>query len=157
MKKWICMLLALMICMPCALAQSIDDSFTLWFEEGFALDFPEGWVSYPVDEQTREGDIRYILSDGNAQRYMYLLYRSTTCETMSQLEAAIAADESYEKTGDLVFDGQSFIAFALAGQDVSGCMTLHNGHLLAFLYSPQSDSEYMMLAAAIMDTYQSIE
>lgn len=116
MKKWICMLLVLMICMPCALAQSIDDSFTLWFEEGFALDFPEGWVSYPVDEQTREGDIRYILSDGNAQRYMYLLYRPTTCETMSQLEAAITADESYEKTGDLCLTASPSSPLPLPGR-----------------------------------------
>lgn len=156
MKKLFCLfLMMLLVLAPAAIAQS-DRSFTLWFEEGFSLDLPEGWVSYPADEAARSGDIHYILSDSTASRYMYILYRPTTYEDISQLDAAISADKGYEKTGDLVFDGRSFIAFSIPGQDTSGCMTLHEGNLLTFVYTPQSDSDYMMLAASIMDTFNSI-
>lgn len=155
MKKLICLILMLLIIAPATLAQSADD-FTLWFEEGFSLDFPEGWVSYPVDETARENDIRYILGNGEATRYMYILYRPTTYADVAELDIAVAMDEAFEKTGNLVFDGRSFIAFAMPGQDVSGCMTLHDGHLLTFVYNPQSDSDYMMLAASIMDTFKSV-
>lgn len=155
MKKLICLILMLLVLAPCAFAQSAG-SFTLWFEEGFSLDLPEGWVSYPADEAAQSSDIRYILGDNESSRYMYILYRPTTYEDIALLDAAIASDAAYEKTGDLMFNGQSFIAFAMPGQDASGCMTLHDGHLLTFVYTPQSDSDYMMLAASIMDTFNSI-
>lgn len=156
MKKLFCLILMmLLVIAPAALAQN-SGSFTLWFEEGFSLNLPEGWNSYPVDEAARSSDIHYILGDSTASRYMYILYRPTTYEDIAQLDAAISADESYEKTGDLVFNAHSFIAFSMPGQDTSGCMTLHEGNLLTFVYTPQSDSDYMMLAASIMDTFNSI-
>jgi len=156
MKKLLCIISAMLLLCFCASAQEAD-TFTLWFEEGFSLDLPQGWVSYPTDASAQLSDIRYILSDSEAQRYMYIMYRPTTFADIAALDSAVAADEAFDKTGDLVFDGCSFIAFAMPGQDLSGCMTLHDGHLLTFVYSPQSDSEYMMLAASIMDTFNCIE
>ena len=155
MKKIICILLMCLAFSFTAFAET-GETFTLWFEEDFSLDLPAGWVSYPVSEEDRAGDIRYILGNGEGTRLMYILCRPTTYESIDALNTAVLADEDYEKTGDLVFDGQPFIAFALSGQDISGCMTLHDGNLLTFVYSPQSDSEYMMLAASIMDTFNSI-
>lgn len=155
MKKLFCLIIMIVIACTAACA-SAEENFTLWFEEGFSLDLPEGWVAYPADEESKDNDIRYILGNGEATRYMYILYRPTTFADMAELGITIATDDRYEKTGDLVFDGYSFIAFALPGQDVSGCMTLHEGNLLIFAYNPQSDSEYMMLAASIMDTFNSI-
>lgn len=155
MKKILCTIIAMLMLCVCASAQEAD-AFTIWFEEGFSLDLPQGWVSYPADNNAQLSDIRYILSDGDGDRYMYILYRPTTYTDIAALDTAVAADPAFEKTGDLVFDGHSFIAFAMPGQDSSGCMTLHNGHLLTFVYTPQSDSEYMMLAASVMDTFRSI-
>jgi len=155
MKKLICMLLALLILSCPVIAQSAE-TFTLWFDEDFSLDLPSDWVSYPVSAGDKANDIRYILGNSEGTRHMYILSRPTVYSSIEALNEAVAADEIFEKTGDLVFDGYSFIAFALPGQDVSGCMTLHNGNLLTFVYSPQSDSEYMMLAASIMDTFRSI-
>ena len=151
MKKIICFVVILLISFS-AMAQNAD-TFTLWFEEDFSLDLPAGWVSYPTDG---ENDLRYILGNSEGNRHMYIFSRPTTYESIDDLNAAIAADSTYEKTGDLVFDGHSFIAFAIPGQDVSGCMTLQGGNLLTFVYSPQSDYDYMMLAASIMDTFRSI-
>ena len=152
MKKILCFIMILLISCSAAIAQN-QDTFTLWFEEEFSLDLPAGWVSYPIDG---ENDLRYILGNGEGTRYMYIFSRPTTYESIDALNAAVAADSAYEKTGDLVFDGHSFIAFAMPGQDVSGCMTLQGGNLLTFVYSPQSDYDYMMLAASIMDTFNSI-
>lgn len=152
MKKAICILLICLVFTFTAFAET-GDTFTLWFEEDFSLNLPEGWVSYPA---SGENDLRYILGNSEGTRHMYIFSRPTTYESIDALNAAVVADSSYEKTGDLVFDGHSFIAFAMPGQDVSGCMTLHDGDLLTFVYTPRSDSEYMMLAASIMDTFNSI-
>lgn len=152
MKKIICLLLlALLAAMP-ALAQE-EKMFTLWFEEGFSLNLPEGWVSYPVDETASENDIRYILGDAYGARYLYILHRESTHTTMESLDAALAAHETYEKTGDLTFNGQKFLAFIDPNQNISGCMTLLDGDLLTFIFTPQNDSDYMLLAASIMNCY----
>ena len=60
----------------------------------------------------------------------------------------------YEKTGELTFGGQTFLAYGIPAENLSGCMTILNDHLLTFIYSPQSDSEYMLQAAEIMDTFK---
>ena len=98
--------------------------------------------------------MRYILGDGTGSRYLYIQFRPASYEDMTQLAAALDAHESYQKTGELTFNGQSFLAFIDAAQNVSGCMTLFDGQLLAFIFHPQDDSEYMLLAAEIMNTFR---
>lgn len=153
MKKLVCLLMMIMMLLPAAFAQEAD-TFTLWFEDGFAIDLPEGWVCYPIDAAAEEADIRYILGNGEGTRYMYIQYRATTLEDTAQLSAAIEGQSGYEKTGELTFGGQTFLAYGIPAENLSGCMTILNDHLLTFIYSPQSDSEYMLQAAEIMDTFK---
>lgn len=153
MKKIICLLLLIILSAMPAIAQE-EKMFTLWFEEGFSLNLPEGWVSHPVGAAALEGDIRYILGDAEGARYLYILYRESTHTAMESLDAALAAHETYEKTGDLTFNGQKFLAFIDPNQNISGCMTLLDGNLLTFIFTPQNDSDYMLLAASIMNHYK---
>lgn len=152
MKKLFCLLLILLMTAAPAMAQG-DEMFTLWFEEGFSLDLPEGWVSYPVNE-TGDSDIRYILGDKDGSRYLYVVIRESTHSTIQSLDAALSGHESYQKTGDLTFSGQKFLAFIDPSQNISGCMTLLDGDLLSFIFTPQNDSDYMLLAASIMNHYK---
>lgn len=152
MKKIVCLLLLLIFSVSPAFAQS-DDTFTLWFEEGFSLAIPEGWVSYPVNETAAESDIRYILSDGEGAHFLYIFNRESTHTTLESLNAALTEHDSYEKTGDLTFCGQQFLAFIDSEQNISGCMTLLKDELLSFIFTPQNDSDYMLLAASIMNSY----
>jgi len=153
MKRMFCLLLILLMAVAPAMAQS-DEMFTLWFEEGFCLELPKGWASYPVDEVSAASDIRYILGDGESSRHLYILVRESTHSTMESLDAALSAHESYQKTGDLTFCGQQFLAFIDSAQNISGCMTLLDGDLLTFIFTPQDDSDYMLLAASIMNCYE---
>jgi len=153
MKKIFCLLLMLMLAAMPAMAQG-SEMFSLWFEEGFCLHLPEGWMSHPVDETSAEKDIRYILGDSEGSRYLYILIRESVHPSMQALDAALAAHETYEKTGDLIFNGQQFLAFIDPTQNISGCMTLLDGDLLSFIFTPQDDSDYMLLAASIMNCYE---
>ena len=159
MKKLICLLLLCILFIPYAWAQGEstqgEDNFTLWFEDGFSLSIPEGWVSYPSGD-AGEPDIRYVLGDADGSRYMYIQRRATALEDIDALDAALTAHESYEKTGELRFNGQTFLAFIAADLNASGCMTILDGHLLTFIFTPQTDSDYMLLAAEIMDSFSSL-
>ena len=76
MKKMICLLLALCLCAlgACAAAEDI----AVRFDEGFSLDLPEGWVSYPISDP----EIRYALGDGSGERYLYILAQPAAFETL---------------------------------------------------------------------------
>ena len=144
MKKLICLFLALWLCGVCALAEG--ESFTLRFDEGFSLTLPSGWVSYPAGE----GPIRYALGAGDGVRFLYILAQPTEIEDFDAMRAAIEARGDCGKTSPLELNGRDFAAFIAPGLNASGCATIHNGELITFLFTPQDDSDYMLLAAQIM-------
>ena len=130
-----------------------DEPFLLWFEEGFGLTLPAGWVSYPVDEADVEKGLRYILGDGEGACYLYIQAQSAAGMDIEAVSGLIEKDAEKEKTGDLTFGGQPFQAFIDSARDLSGCSTVLNGELLSFLFKPQSDTAYMMTATGIMESF----
>lgn len=154
MKKILCILLVLdCLCAMGFCAQAEEDVFTLWFEDGFSLSLPEGWVCYPVSAADAEKGMRYALGDADSTHFMYIQRQPTTLADMDALDAAIEAHEGYEKTSELNFNNQSFLAFIAPAQNISACVTLFDGDLLAFIFTPQDDSAYMLTATGIMESF----
>ncbi len=147
MKRVLVILLFICLMMPCVLAEG--SAFTLRFDEGFSLSLPEGWVSYPVEDET----IRYALGDG-AGRYMYILTQPSAFGDFDALRAAIDAREDWGRTSPLELDGQSFAAFIVPELNASGCSTLLGSEVFTFLFTPQDDSDYMLTVAEIMAGYR---
>ena len=56
MKRLLCALIALSMLFAAALAE--ESVFTLRFEDGFSLQLPEGWVSYPVTAEDRSAGVQ---------------------------------------------------------------------------------------------------
>ena len=154
MKKILCILLVLgCLCAMGFCAQAEEDVFTLWFEDGFGLSLPEGWVCYPVSAADAEKGMRYALGDADSTHFMYIQRQPTTLTDMDALDAAIEAHEGYEKTSELNFNNQPFLAFIAPAQNISACVTLFDGDLLAFIFTPQDDSAYMLTATGIMESF----
>ena len=153
MKRLISLLAALCLCFCGALAAESDDVFTLWFEDGFSLSIPEGWVLYPTSAQQAADGIRYILGDGQGGRYLHIRMEDTDLRDFEALRAGIEAREDCSKPNELSLNGQPFASFVLRSANASGCATLHNGQLLTFLFTPQDDQDYMLLLAKIMASF----
>ena len=143
-KMLVCLAVALCLCAVSALAEA--GVFTLHFDEGFSLTLPSGWVSYP----TGEGPIRYALGAGDGVRYLYILAQSTDIVDFDAMRRAIEARGDCGRTSPLELNGRDFAAFIAPEMNASGCATIHNGELITFLFTPQDDSDYMLLAAQIM-------
>ena len=134
-------------------APQAGGAFTLWFEEGFGLSLPEGWVSYPVDAADAESGLRYALGDGKGERYLYIQVSDTELTDVEALSAAVEATSGLSKTGSLSFGGVEFISFLDTARNASCCATLWSGDLLMFIFTPQSDLDYMLDASRMMETF----
>ena len=143
-RKLLCVLIALCLCAGCACAE--EDHFVLSFDEGFSLLIPSGWVSYPAGD----GVIRYALGDAGGQHLLYILLQPTELEDFDQMRQAIEERDDCGKTSPLELDGRPFAAFISTEMNASGCAMLMDGQVLIFLFTPQSDSDYMLTAAEIM-------
>ena len=128
----------------------------LWFEEGFGLTFPAGWVRYAVSEADRAAGIRYALGDGSGEHFLYVQMQSTRLDGIEALSGLIGQTEGIEKTGDLTFGEAPFVAFIDDAQNASGCATLWGGEIVTFLFTPQDDSAYMMAATEIMESFRTL-
>jgi len=148
-RKLLCLVLALSLCAAAALAG--DGTFALRFDEGFTLSLPEGWVRYPA---ASDGPIRYALGPGEGGRYLYILVQDTEMEGIDALRAAIEAAGDFGKTSPLELNGADFAAFIAPALNASGVATLHDGRLITFLFTPQDDSDFMLVAAEIMASIQ---
>ena len=129
------------------------EDFELWFEEGFSLTLPEGWVSYPVSDEDRDGGVRYALGDGTGARNLYIQFTDTTAGDVAALSEAVEATDGLNKTGDLNFGGVDFVAFIDATQNASCCATLLDGALMTFVFTPQTDSDFMLTASRVMESF----
>ena len=138
---------------PTPLPENAADSFVLWFEEGFGLSLPEGWVSYQVSAEDSAAGMRYALGDATGNRYLYVNLTPTDLKDMDALTEAVDFSEDYTRTGSLTFGGQSFVTFINSLGNASCAATLWGGDLLVFAFTPQSDLDYMMDASRIMETF----
>lgn len=128
-------------------------SVEVWFEEGFALSLPEGWVSYDVSDEDREDGIRYSLGDGSGERMLYIQLKSTRIQDVGALGEAVENTDGLSKTGDLSFGDTDFVAFIDSRQNASCCATLWGSDLVVFIFTPQTDSDFMLTASQIMESF----
>ena len=150
MKKIVCAMLMLCLLAGFALAEGSGEKFALSFDEGFSLTLPAGWVSYSSSDPS----IRYALGDGSGERFLYILAQDTELDDFEALREAIDAHEDCGKASALDLNGQPFAAFIVPALNASGCATLWNGQMLAFLFTPQDDSDYMLTVAEIMASFK---
>lgn len=125
----------------------------VWFEEGFSLFLPDGWVSYAVSEEDKANGIRYALGDGTGERNLYIQITPTTLTSMEALAGAVENTEGLSKTGDLNFGDADFVAFIDSRQNASCCATLFNGQQMLFMFTPQTDSDFMLVASRMMESF----
>jgi len=129
------------------------EDFELWFEEGFGLTLPDGWVSYPVSDEDREAGVRYALGDGSGARNLFIQFAETAIGDVDDLSEAVEGTDGLNKTGDLTFGGVDFVAFIDATQNASCCATLLDGELMTFVFTPQTDSDFMLTASRVMESF----
>lgn len=129
------------------------DSFTVWFEEGFALTLPEGWMRYDVSDADRASGLRYALGDGFGTHFLYIQLTPTGLSDADALESALAACPDYARTGRLTFGGADFVTFIDAARSVSCCATVLGERLAVFIFTPQSDPDYMLAASKLMESF----
>ncbi|MBQ6374790.1 MAG: hypothetical protein IJJ45_09940 [Clostridia bacterium] len=128
-------------------------SFRVWFEEGFGLELPAGWVSYPVSEAQRSEGLRYALGDGAGERFLYIECRKSGLSDIDALRDAVSQAEGLSIVDMPEFGGRPFVAFTDEARDVNGCATLWGGEVLSFLFTPgASDADAQ--AGELMDTFE---
>lgn len=125
----------------------------VWFEEGFGLSLPADWVSYPVSEADQAAGVRYALGDGSGERFLFIQLTATSLQSAEALNEAVDAEESFSKRGALTFNGTEFTTFIDSDANASCCATLWGGKLLMFMFTPQSDADFMLTAPQIMETF----
>ena len=128
-------------------------SFVLWFDEGFGLTFPAGWVRYDVDADDARAGIRYALGDGEGKRYLYIQLTDSAYADIEALTEAVDAAPGYTKSGSLTFGGQDFVSFIDQEKIASCCATVWGENLLVFIFTPQNDPDYMLDASRMMETF----
>lgn len=153
MKKIICALMALV--MLCGLAAA-EGSVRLGFAEGFRLDLPEGWLHYEVSEEMQQQGVLYCLSDAEAARWLYIQRWDGECADADALLELVNTTAAPVSSGKFDFNGSEFVIYDLEEGDVSCCATILNGSILNFVFTPQSDAEFMVTAAQVIGTYSLI-
>ena len=128
----------------------------IWFEEGFGLSLPEGWVSYTVADADRAAGLKYILGDGSGERLLYIQITPTRIADAEALGQVVEDAEEYAKTGALAFGGQDFVTFIDSAQNASCCATLLGDSLAVFMFTPQTDADFMLTATQVMETYSTL-
>lgn len=123
------------------------------FEDGFSLEFPEGWQYYAPDEDMRAEGVHYCLSDAEGENWLYIGSSKSALESIEALHERILSDDEVRFSGVYSFGGVPFVVYDLAEGDVSCCAALLDGTELSFRFTPQSDAAFMALATQIMYSF----
>ena len=126
---------------------------TLAFEDGFSLELPADWLHYEVSDEMAQSGVLYCLSDAAANRWLYIQSWSTDCADVDALCALIRETAQPQTSGVYEFNGTQFVVYDLTDEDVSCCAALLNDRVLNFVFTPQSDSDFMVIAARIIGTF----
>lgn len=150
MKKLLCCLLALIALVPAVLAESTD-SVNVTFEDGFTLSLPADWVSYEVAPELQEIGFIYCLGSADCAQLMYIQRWNTDIASIDDLRAAL------EVRGEIKLSAaqasNDFLLYSFNDSDCSGCAALLDGSILNLLFTPQSDSEMMLIAATALASF----
>lgn len=126
---------------------------TLAFEDGFSLELPADWLHYEVSDEMAQSGVLYCLSDAAANRWLYIQSWITDCADIDALCALIQETAQPQTSGVYEFNGTQFVVYDLTDEDVSCCAALLNDRVLNFVFTPQSDSDFMVIAARIIGTF----
>ena len=129
---------------------------TLAFEDGFSLELPEDWLHYEVSDEMAQSGVLYCLSDAAGARWLYIQSWSTDCTDINALCTLIQETSQPQTSGVYDFNGTQFVVYDLTDADVSCCAALLNGRVLNFVFTPQSDSDFMVIAARIIGTFTAL-
>ena len=136
---------------------TVEPSYlTLAFEDGFSLELPEGWLHYEVSDEMAQSGVLYCLSDAAGARWLYIQSWSTDCTDINALCTLIQETSQPQTSGVYDFNGTQFVVYDLTDADVSCCAALLNGRVLNFVFTPQSDADFMVIAARIIGTFTAL-
>ena len=124
------------------------------FEDGFALELPEGWLYHAVTEEMAEQGVVYCLSNAEGTGWLYIQNWQTDCETLDELKELIDRTALLQTSGIYSFNGTGFVVYDLSEGDVSCCAALLDGRALNLVFTPQSDADFMAVAAQILNTFE---
>lgn len=130
---------------------------TLAFEDGFTLEFPEGWLYHEISDEMAELGVYYALSDATGACQLYIQSWLSDCADMNTLKELIDRATHPQTSGVYSFNGTDFVVYDLSTGDVSCCAALKDGRVLNFVFTPQSDPDFMLTAAQIMSSYTALD
>ena len=141
---------------PEATQEAAAESVALGFEDGFALDLPADWKHYPLTKEMADMGVIYCLSDAAAERWMYIQSWKTDCADMNELLNVISAASDPGNSGIREFNGNEFIIYNIAAENVSCCAAMVGDVVLNFVFTPQSDMDFMARAVQIIGTFREV-
>ena len=150
MKKLLCCLLALIALFPAVLAEGAG-TVNVTFEDGFSLSLPADWVSYEVAPELQDIGFIYCLGNKDAAQLMYIQRWNTDIASIEDLRASLEVREEIKLSASQA--SNDFLLYSFTGSDCSGCAALLDGSILNLLFTPQSDSEMMLIAATALDSF----
>ena len=130
------------------------DTVKLDFEDGFSLQFPKGWLYHPVAEDMAEQGVVYCLSDAAGTGWLYIQNWDTDCADMDELKELIDRTTQLQTSGVYDFNGTGFVVYDLTEVDVSCCAAIVGGQVINLVFTPQSDADFMAVAAQILNTFE---
>lgn len=131
-----------------------DETVRIGFEDGFALELPEGWLYHPTTEDMANDGVIYCLSDADGAGWLYIQLWNTDCGELTELKALIDRTTDIQTSGIYSFNGTNFVVYDLTEGDVSCCAALMDGKVLNLVFTPQSDADFMAVAAQILNTFE---
>lgn len=177
MKRFICLLLSLLILMGMAFAESETSAAVetpevsvqteesaapmqssslpvrVGFEDGFSLELPAGWKYYAITDEMAAQGVLYCLSDESAQRWLHIQSWNTDCTDIDALQDLIDRTAAPQTSGIYTFNGTDFVIYDLVEGDVSCCAALVDGRVLNFVFTPQSDAAFMATATQVIGSF----
>lgn len=123
------------------------------FDHGYAISLPDGWLYYEITDEMAEKGVVYALSCEDGTRQIFIQEWKTDCTDIESLNTLIQEKTVPQSSGVHEFNGTSFVIYDLPSEDVSCAAALMNGKVLNIIFAPQSDSEFMVTAARIMQSF----
>ena len=131
-----------------------SDTVRIGFEDGFSVELPDGWLYHPTTEDMSRDGVIYCLSDADGAGWLYIQLWNTDCTELTDLKALIDRTTDIQTSGIYSFNGTNFVVYDLTEGDVSCCAALLNGKALNLVFTPQSDADFMAVAAQILNTFE---
>ena len=134
-------------------SQEAVETVTVAFEDGFSLELPGDWLHYEVSDEMAQSGVLYCLSDAAGECWLYIQSWITDCGDIEALHTLIDETSQPQTSGVYDFNGTQFVIYDLTDADVSCCAALLNDRVLNFVFTPQSDADFMVSAAQIIGTF----